>query len=51
MRFMLYRLTLAADNRAFENEVAVLNAWGRNFKLSSAAVNNLCGACEVEHIS
>ena len=51
MRFILYRLNLAADNRAFENEVAVLNAWGRNFKLRSAVVKNSCGSFEVGHIS
>ena len=51
MRFMLYRLNLAADNIAFVDEAAVLNEWGSTFNLSGAVVKNSCGLFEVEYIS
>ena len=51
MRFMLYRLNPAADNRAVADAVVVLNKWGSTFKLSGAVVKNSCGWFEVGHIS
>ena len=51
MRFMLYRLNSAAANGGFADEVAVLNARGRSFKLSGAVVKNFCGSFDAEHIS
>ena len=48
---MLYRLNPAAANGGFADEVAVLNARGRSFKLSGAAVKNFCGSFDTGHIS
>ena len=51
MRFKLYRLHPAAANGGFADEVAVLNARGRSFKLSGAPVKNFCRPFYTGHIS
>ena len=51
MRFMFFKLNPAAANGGFADEVAVLNARGRSFKLSGAPVKNFCGSFDAEHIS
>ena len=51
MRFMLFKLNPAAANRRFSDEVAVLNARGRSFKLSGAPVKNFCRPFDTGHIS
>ena len=50
MRFMLFKLYPAAANRRFSDEAAALNERGSTFKLSRAALKNLCGSFDAEHI-